>query len=131
MNSVTRLGDFLHFWQFLKPLAAINLPKSPPFLGKFCKGVNIYHFSFLGNFYRHLAIFIWSRWLRTPTYLPALSHCYRLILSHITRYKLSLTNTALSLPLVITLTFISFHYLHFLPICMLDSESTVFICKFV
>ena len=29
----------------LKPLAAINLPKSPTFLGIFCKGVKIYHFS--------------------------------------------------------------------------------------
>ena len=45
---------------FLKPLAAINLPKSSTFLGIFCKVVKIYHFSselFLGNFYRHLAIF--------------------------------------------------------------------------
>ena len=31
--------------KFLKPLAAINLPKSPTFLGNFCKGVRIYHFS--------------------------------------------------------------------------------------
>ena len=30
---------------FLKPLAPINLPKSPTFLGNFCKGVKIYHFS--------------------------------------------------------------------------------------
>ena len=33
------------------------------FLGNFCKGVKIYHFYseiILGNFYRHLAIFIWS-----------------------------------------------------------------------
>ena len=30
---------------FLKPLATINLPKSPTFLGNFCKGVKIYHFS--------------------------------------------------------------------------------------
>ena len=45
---------------FLKPLATINLPKPPTFLGNFCKGVKIYLFlgkSFLGNFYRHLAIF--------------------------------------------------------------------------
>ena len=27
-----------------KPLATINLPKSPTFLGNFCKGVKIYHF---------------------------------------------------------------------------------------
>ena len=30
---------------FLKPLASINLHKSPTFLGIFCKGVKIYHFS--------------------------------------------------------------------------------------
>ena len=40
--SVTRLGELLDFGQLLKPLAAINLSKSPIFLGKFCK---IYHFS--------------------------------------------------------------------------------------
>ena len=55
---MTRLGDFLLFGQlfalwatfcslgnFLKPLAAINLPKSSTFLGNFCKGVKINHFS--------------------------------------------------------------------------------------
>ena len=30
---------------FLKHLATIILPKSPTFLGNFCKGVEIYHFS--------------------------------------------------------------------------------------
>ena len=30
---------------FLKPLATINLPKSPTILGNFCKGVKIYTFS--------------------------------------------------------------------------------------
>ena len=64
-TNVTRLGDFLHFGQFLKPLATINLPIPLTFLGNFCKGVKIIHFSseiILGNFYRHLAIFIWSHW---------------------------------------------------------------------
>ena len=53
-NSVNRLGDLLDFGQLLKPLATINLPKSPTFLGNFCKGVKILIFlvkSFLGNFY--------------------------------------------------------------------------------
>ena len=57
MTRVTRLGDLLD--KFLKALATINLPKSPTFFGNFCEGVKIYHFSsesFLGNFYRHLAI---------------------------------------------------------------------------
>ena len=43
--SVTRFGDFLTLGNFIKPLAAINLSKSPTFLGKFCKGVKIFHFS--------------------------------------------------------------------------------------
>ena len=42
---MTILADLLDFGQFLKPLAAINLPKSPIFLGNFCKGVRINHFS--------------------------------------------------------------------------------------
>ena len=45
LSSVTRLGDLLDFGNFLKPLATINLPKSLTFLGNFCKGVKIYHFS--------------------------------------------------------------------------------------
>ena len=44
-RSVTRLGDLLNFGQFLRPLATINLTKTPTFLGNFCKGVEIIHFS--------------------------------------------------------------------------------------
>ena len=50
---------------FSKPLATIILPKLPIFYAIFCKCVKIYLFivkSFLGNFYRHLAIFFWSLW---------------------------------------------------------------------
>ena len=43
--SVTRLGDLLDFGQGFKALAKFNLPKSPTFLGNFCKGVKIYCFS--------------------------------------------------------------------------------------
>ena len=43
--SVTRLGNFLHFGQLLKPLTAINLSKSLTFLGNFCKGVKFYYFA--------------------------------------------------------------------------------------
>ena len=60
-TSVTRLGDLLDFGHFLKPLAAINLPKSPTFLSNFfvqvSKSIIFLVKSFLGNFYRHLAIF--------------------------------------------------------------------------
>ena len=58
--------DLAIYWtlgNFLNPLAAINLPKSPTFLGNLCKGVKLIIFlvkSFLGNFFRHLAIFFWS-----------------------------------------------------------------------
>ena len=40
--------DWAIYWtlgKFLKPLATINLPKSLTFLGNFCKGVKVYHFS--------------------------------------------------------------------------------------
>ena len=52
---------YLTLCTFSKPLATIILPKSPTFLGKFCKGTKILNFSseiILGNFYRHLAIFL-------------------------------------------------------------------------
>ena len=42
---MTRFGDFWTLGNFLKPLASINLHKSPTFLSKFCKGVKIFHFS--------------------------------------------------------------------------------------
>ena len=42
---MTRLGDLLDFGQLLKHLAAIILPKSPTFLGSFCKGVKVFNFS--------------------------------------------------------------------------------------
>ena len=45
VDSVTRLGDLFDFGQVFKALATINFPKSPTFLGNFCKGVKIYHFS--------------------------------------------------------------------------------------
>ena len=59
-----QIGRFIGLWSnFSKPLATVILPKSPTFLGNFCKGVKNYHISreiILGNFYRHLAIFFWS-----------------------------------------------------------------------
>ena len=41
---------------FLKPLAIINLPKSPPFLGNFCIFIFLVK-SFLGNIYRLWQLF--------------------------------------------------------------------------
>ena len=40
--------DLAIYWtlgNFLKPLATIDLPKSPTFLGNFCKSVKIYPYS--------------------------------------------------------------------------------------
>ena len=71
-SSVTRVGDFCTLGNFLQPFATMNLPKSPTFLGNFSKGAKIIHFSneiIFGNFYRHLAIFIWSR-----CSLPTMQH---------------------------------------------------------
>ena len=62
-TSVTRLGNLMDFGQLFKAFGKINLPKSPTFLGNFCKGVKISFFlveSVLGNFYRHLTTFYWS-----------------------------------------------------------------------
>ena len=56
--------DWALYWtlgSFSKPLATINFPKSPTFLGNFCKGLKFFLVkSFLGNFYRPLATFYWS-----------------------------------------------------------------------
>ena len=49
--------DLAIYWtlgKFLKHLATINLPKSLTFLGNFCKGVKIYHFSSAIIFGQHL-----------------------------------------------------------------------------
>ena len=62
--------DWAIYWtlgNFLKPLATINLPKSPTFLGNFCKCAKIYHCSneiIFGQPYRDLAIFFWSHWMQ-------------------------------------------------------------------
>ena len=45
---------------FLKPLATINLLKSPTVFGNFCKGVKIYHFSSEIIFGQLLPISIWA-----------------------------------------------------------------------
>ena len=53
--------DLAIYWtlgNFLMPLAPINLPKSPSFLGNLCKGVKIYHFS-SGNHFGATFIDIW------------------------------------------------------------------------
>ena len=54
---------FCTLGNFFKPLETINFPKSLTFFGNFCKSIKMFLVkSFLGNFYGHLAIFIWSHW---------------------------------------------------------------------
>ena len=77
LASVTRVGDFCTLGNFLKPVATINLPKSPTLLGNFCKGAKIIHFSneiifgqllwTFGNFYLVTLVTapIASNWHRT------------------------------------------------------------------
>ena len=68
---------------FLKPLATTNLPKSPTFLGNFCKGVKSIIFlvkSFLGNFYKHSAIFFWSHCRRRRHYDDTTSDKEKIVL---------------------------------------------------
>ena len=51
------------FGQLFKALGYNYVAQISYILKQFCKGVNIYNFlvkSFLGNFYRHFAIFYWS-----------------------------------------------------------------------
>ena len=51
-HKCDQIGRFI--WtlgKFLTPFATIKLPKSPTFLGNFCKGVKIYHFSSEINFW--------------------------------------------------------------------------------
>ena len=63
--------DWAIYWtlgKFLKPLSTINLPKSPTFLGNFCKGVKIIHFSseiIFGQLFLTFGNFFWSHWYQT------------------------------------------------------------------
>ena len=41
LSSVTRLGNLLDFGQLFKAFDNNNLPKSPTFLGNFCKAIKI------------------------------------------------------------------------------------------
>ena len=60
-SSVTRLGDLMDFGPLFKAFGNNNLPKSPTLLGNFLsKSIMFIVKSVLGNFYRHLAIFICS-----------------------------------------------------------------------
>ena len=57
--SVTRLDDLLDFGQIFKALGN-NLQHSWAIFVKMLKSVIFLVKSFLGNFYKHLAIFFWS-----------------------------------------------------------------------
>ena len=71
--------DWAIYWtlgNFLKPLATINLPKSPTFLGNFCTGVKIYHFS-SEIIFRQFFLDIWHFFL-----VALLSSTFNLLLPH-------------------------------------------------
>ena len=64
--SVTRLGDFLHFGQPFKAGGNNYFTLIAHIVRQFLKRCQNHSFlvkSFLGNFYRQWAIFIWSHWL--------------------------------------------------------------------
>ena len=60
INSVTRLGDLLDFGQLFKAFGNNYFAQISHIHRQFCKGVKSLIFlvkPFLGNFYRHMAIF--------------------------------------------------------------------------
>ena len=64
--TVTGLGDLLNFGQLFKALGNNEFSQISHILRQFCKGsksIISLDKPFLGNFYRHLAIFFWSHWL--------------------------------------------------------------------
>ena len=83
--------DWAIFWtlgNFLKPLATINLPKSPTFLGKFWKVVKIYHFSseiILGQLLLTFGDFFWSHWRYVTAFVQHLPSNNEIICSRACR----------------------------------------------
>ena len=67
---MTRLGDFLEFGQLFKAFGNNYFAQISLILRQFCKKVSksiiFLVKSFMGKFYRHLAIFFWSHW-QVPT----------------------------------------------------------------
>ena len=60
-NSVTKLGDLMHFVQVFKALGHNDFAQMAHVLGNFCKGIKIFHFSresFLGYFIDIWRLFI-------------------------------------------------------------------------
>ena len=68
--SVTRFGDLLDLWQLFKAIGNNQFSPISPILRQiFVKVSKSFIFlvkPFLGDFYRHLAIFIWSHWWGLP-----------------------------------------------------------------
>ena len=82
--------DWAIYWtlgNFSKPVATISLPKSPTFLGNFCKGVKIFHFSseiifgqLLQSFGDFLLVTLWQGWWPNPW--PFKSEMQESVFSH-------------------------------------------------
>ena len=68
---------FCSLGNFLKPLAPINLLKSPTFLGNYCKGVKIYHFS-CELIFGQLVIEFWQ-FFTGHTDLPSTKRLFKLL----------------------------------------------------
>ena len=81
------------FDNFLKPLAAINLPNLPHSFVKVSKSNIFLVKSFLSNFYRHLVIF-WSHWVVGTHFGLAIRHevskqdCQNLLSPHRTTHTM-------------------------------------------
>ena len=68
--------DWAIYWtlgNFSKPFATINLPKSPTFLGNFCKAANIIHFFYWNH--------IWASFIDIWRFLSGHTATYRHLLN--------------------------------------------------
>ena len=75
--SVTRLGDLLHFGQIFKASGNNYFAQTAHILGKFCRGIKIFHFS-SGIIFGQLLLTFGDFLLVTlpPTYLSMYFHQY-------------------------------------------------------
>ena len=71
-HQCDQIGRIIALWAAFKSLwQQLFCPNRVTFLGKFYKGVKIFHFSseiILGNFLRYLATFYWSHWISPSIY---------------------------------------------------------------
>ena len=121
-TSVTRLADlFLDFVQLFRAFGDNYFPKSPTFLGNFCNGVKIYHFSreiILGNFYRHLVIFFQSHCPPPNPYPHSLWWHFRRCIKASSSYLQTINNLSLSPHSLSSKYKLSHSHSLLLPVCI-------------